>query len=154
MLFPNEHGQSSITVYLSPGKFKNVFRYLNIFKLAYSSLAETRSRDIAVLENMASEFNLTYHAWGTRISKEYGPSSGSLNLSDAFKPGREPAPITPTGDSAYPYRLLAGTIKATYNSHRGLTGQDNIIVSPGMSPGNTGNSLAHVTMIGPKFFLC
>ncbi|KIK75343.1 hypothetical protein PAXRUDRAFT_91550, partial [Paxillus rubicundulus Ve08.2h10] len=31
----------------------------------------------------------------------------------------------------------SGTIKTAYNSHRGITGGDNIIVSPGIMSGNT-----------------
>jgi hypothetical protein len=33
---------------------------------------------------------------------------------------------------------LSGTIKATFNAHRGLDGADNIFVSPGILTGNTG----------------
>ena len=66
------------------------------------------------------------------------PSSGTLTLSDASGRALEPAPVTPTGPDAAPYRLLSGTIKATYNSHRSLEGKDNIIVTPSISSGNTG----------------
>lgn len=94
--------------------------------------------DTDVLKDVAHEFNLTYEAFGTRISSTDGPSKGTLVLSDAYGAALEPAPRTPTsGDGALPFKLLSGTIKATYSSHRGLEG-DNIPVAPWMPNGNTG----------------
>lgn len=82
---------------------------------------------------------MTYNAFGSRISEDGAPASGSLTLSDAYNGGLEPAPITPTGKDAAPYQLLSGTIKATYNAHRSLSDKDeSIIVAPGMMSGNTG----------------
>lgn len=63
---------------------------------------------------------------------------GSLVLSDAFNSSLAPAPMTPTsGLRAAPYELLSGTIQTTYNAHRGLEGNNNIVVAPGMPAGNT-----------------
>lgn len=90
------------------------------------------------MKPLADKFNLTYNAFGSRISEEGASASGSLTLSDAFAGGLEPAPVTPTGKDAAPYRLLSGTIKAAYNSHRSLTGSDTITVVPSMMSGNTG----------------
>ena len=82
---------------------------------------------------------MTYNAFGSRISEEGAPASGSLTLSDAYDAGLDPAPVTPTGKDAAPYQLLSGTIKATYNAHRSLSDEDeSIIVAPGMMSGNTG----------------
>ncbi|TFK31147.1 hypothetical protein BDQ12DRAFT_694504 [Crucibulum laeve] len=102
-----------------------------------SSVGEVRAHDTKLLKSLASKFNLTYNAFGSRISEEGASSSGSLTLSDAFHLGLEPAPVTPTGKDAAPYQLLSGTIKATYNSHRSLVGRDTINVAPGMMSGNT-----------------
>ncbi|KAH7890769.1 hypothetical protein F5I97DRAFT_1974939 [Phlebopus sp. FC_14] len=104
-----------------------------------SSVDTTRARDIELLKSLANEFNLSYTAFGASVNDVTTPAYGSLTLSPAFgKDGLEPAPITPTqGGDAAPYQLLSGTIKATYNSHRGITGDDNIIVSPGIMSGNT-----------------
>lgn len=94
--------------------------------------------DTDVLEDVAHEFNLTYEAFGAKVSTANGPSKGSLVLSDAFGTALEPAPITPvSGEGAGPFKLLSGTIKAAYNAHRGLEG-DNIPVAPWMPNGNTG----------------
>ncbi|KAG2121218.1 hypothetical protein BD769DRAFT_1671694 [Suillus cothurnatus] len=90
-----------------------------------SSTAATKARDI--------EF---------RISNEDAPSYGTLILSTAFGDGLEPAPVTPSGEDAAPFQLLSGTIKATYNSHRNISGSDAIIVSPGIMSGNTGGVLS------------
>ncbi|KAF9218981.1 carboxypeptidase S [Gyrodon lividus] len=103
-----------------------------------SSVAATQARDTGLLATLAREFNLSYTAFGADISDVSAPAYGTLTLSTAFgKGGLEPAPITPTEGDAAPYQLLSGSIKAAYNSHRGITGDDNIIVSPGIMSGNT-----------------
>ncbi|THH17842.1 hypothetical protein EW146_g3057 [Bondarzewia mesenterica] len=99
---------------------------------AYSSVAEIMRRDMELLKPLAERFNLTYTAFGTAISPEDAPAYGSLTLRDPWVSALEPAPVTPTGPDAIPYRILSGTIKATYNGHRGLEG-DNIVVTPGHS---------------------
>ncbi|KAF9240733.1 hypothetical protein BU15DRAFT_73956 [Melanogaster broomeanus] len=103
-----------------------------------SSVAATQAHDTALLKSLAREFNLSYTAFGADINDASAPAYGTLTLSTAFdKGGLEPAPITPTDGDAVPYQLLSGSIKAAYNSHRGITGDDNIIVSPGIMSGNT-----------------
>lgn len=104
---------------------------------SYSSVAATVEHDTQLLKSLANKFNLTYTSFGAQISGKDAPSSGTLTLSDAWGTALEPAPITPTGRDAAPYALLAGTIKATFNSHRSLQG-DNIAMSPGIMTGNTG----------------
>ena len=105
-----------------------------------SSVAAVQHRDTDVLKHLAKEFNLTYTAFGLAISPEDGPTAGTLTLTDAFGTALEPAPVTPVSEDSAPWQLLSGTIKATFNAHRGLDGADNIIVSPGITSGNTGGS--------------
>jgi hypothetical protein len=105
--------------------------------LTSSSVAAVQQRDTDVLRQLAKEFNLTYTAFGSEISTEDDPA-GTLTLTDAFGTALEPAPVTPVGEDSAPWQLLSGTIKATYNVHRGLNGEDNIFVSPGIMTGNTG----------------
>lgn len=102
-----------------------------------SSIAATKVRDIELLESIANDFNLSYMAFGNHISNGNAPSYGTLTLSTAFGDGLEPAPVTPSGEDAVPFRLLSGTIKAAYNSHRNISGSSAIIVSPGIMSGNT-----------------
>ncbi|EGO03557.1 hypothetical protein SERLA73DRAFT_46705 [Serpula lacrymans var. lacrymans S7.3] len=102
-----------------------------------SSLNETTSRQTDLLRPLASGFNLSYTAFGASLSEPDVPAYGSLNLSDAWGTGTEPAPVSPTDENAAPYDLLSGTIKAAYNSHRGIKGDNNVVVSPGIMPGNT-----------------
>jgi hypothetical protein len=106
--------------------------------LTSSTVAAVQERDTHVLKHLAKEFNLTYTAFGSEISIEGGPAAGTLTLTDAYGATLEPAPVTPTDEDSAPWQLLSGTIKATYNSHRGLDGAGNIIVSPGIMSGNTG----------------
>jgi hypothetical protein len=106
--------------------------------LVSSSVAAVKRRDTHVLEHLAEEFNLTYTAFGIAISPQDGPSAGTLTLSDPWVTALEPAPVTPTGEDSAPWQLLSGTIKATFNAHRGLDGADNIFVSPGIMSGNSG----------------
>ncbi|PBK76079.1 carboxypeptidase S [Armillaria solidipes] len=100
-----------------------------------SSASETFEHDTHLLISLAERFNLTYTAFGKDISQSGVPTKGSLALSS---PGYlDIAPLTPTtGNEAAPYKLLSGTIKATYNAYRSLEG-DNIVVGPGMPTGNT-----------------
>ncbi|KAG2066244.1 carboxypeptidase S [Suillus decipiens] len=102
-----------------------------------SSIAATKARDIELLGSLANNFNLSYTAFGNRISNEDAPAYGTLTLSTAFGDGLEPAPVTPSGEDAAPFQLLSGSIKAAYNSHRNISGSDAIIVSPGIMSGNT-----------------
>jgi Gly-Xaa carboxypeptidase len=113
-----------------------------------SSLREVMEHDGKLLMPLAKDFNLSVVAFGTRMTDADATSWGSLELSDAWGTGLEPAPVTPT--DAKPYKLLAGTIKAVYAAHRAdklmvaedgnpsLEGQSqDIIVAPGIMPGNT-----------------
>ncbi len=97
-----------------------------------------QQRDADVLKHLAKEFNLTYTAFGSAISTNDGPTAGTLTLTEAWGTPLEPAPVTPTDEDSAPWRLLSGTIKATFNAHRGLDGESNIFVSPGIMSGNTG----------------
>jgi len=98
-----------------------------------SSVDEVKKHDTALLKSLAKGFNLSVTAFGDDLSQG-APAYGTLTLSDAWGTALEPAPNTPT--DAAPYALLSGTIKAAYNSHRSLQG-DNIVVSPGIMSGNT-----------------
>ncbi|KAH9975656.1 hypothetical protein BJV74DRAFT_178104 [Russula compacta] len=102
-----------------------------------SSVAEVQRRDTQVLKHLTEEFNLTYIAFGTEVSTENSTAAGTLTLTDAWSTALEPAPVTPTGGDSAPWQLLSGTIKATYNAHRGLEGANNIFVIPGIMSGNT-----------------
>jgi Gly-Xaa carboxypeptidase len=104
-----------------------------------SSVGAVKEHDTALLKKLAHEFNLTYSAFGSAISPQAGelaPSKGTLTLSDAWGTGLEPAPVTPTGKSPA-FVLLSGTIKATYNAHRGLEGDKTIGIAPSIMSGNT-----------------
>ena len=99
-----------------------------------------KAHDTALLQSLAKEFNLTYTAFGSHITEEGAPAYGTLTLSDAWGAALEPAPVSPI--DAPEYALLSGTIKATYNAHRGLSAQsDKVIVAPGIMTGNTGTCL-------------
>jgi hypothetical protein len=100
-----------------------------------SSLGALKSRDTELLQSLATKFNLSYTAFGVSQSDANAPAYGTLSLSEPFHPGLEPAPLTPIDEA--PYHLLSGTIKATYNAHRSLDG-DNINVAPSIMSANTG----------------
>jgi len=105
-----------------------------------SSVAAVQQRDTDVLKHLAKESNLSYTAFGSVIFPEDGTSAGTLTLSDAWDDALEPAPVTPTGGDSAPWQLFSGTIKATYNAHRGLDGPNNIFVAPGIMTGNSGGN--------------
>lgn len=141
MLFPSGHGQLSTIVLLSSGMCYQFPPLKNIEtnRDDRSSVGAVKEHDTRLLKKLGEKFNLTYTAFGSRISQEGAPASGSLTLSDAYNGSLEPAPVTPTGADAAPYQLLSGTIKATYNAHRSIqTPESEIIVAPSMMSGNTG----------------
>ncbi|KAI0629289.1 carboxypeptidase S [Trametes polyzona] len=100
-----------------------------------SSVDAVKEHDTALLKGLAHAFNLSYTAFGSQITGKDAPAYGTLTISDAWGASLEPAPISPI--DAPEYALLSGTIKATYNAHRGLEGDDNIVVAPGIMSGNT-----------------
>lgn len=112
--------------------------------LPSSSVAAVKERNTQVLERLAEEFNLTYTAFGSLISPEGGSSSGNLTLAVSWTDPLEPAPESPTDEDSAPWQLFSGTVKATYNAQRGLQGDDNIFVTPGVLTGNTGRLLSLV----------
>ena len=69
-----------------------------------------------------------YTTFGSAIStaSEDSPTAGTLMLTEAWGAPLEPAPIAPFGEDSAPWQLSSGTIKATFNAHRGLDGADNI----------------------------
>lgn len=93
-------------------------------------------RDTKLLVPLAKTFNLSFTAYGQKISTVDGPTHGSLELTDAWGTALEPAPVTPTDPDSEPYRLLSGTIIGTYEaSSEYMTNKEAIIVAPGMSTG-------------------
>lgn len=90
------------------------------------------------MAKLASQYNLSYNAFGKDVTSGAGAKYGSLALTDAWGTALEPAPITPTGLDAAPYKLLSGTIRATYNSHRNFNNTEEVFVAPGIMTGNTG----------------
>jgi hypothetical protein len=145
MRCPRKLGVSSIIELQHKGLFLRYIQGIHILihanlrgGLAISSVAAVQERDTNLLKHLAKEFNLTYTAFGSSISTGDGPTAGTLTLTDEWDTALEPAPITPTGEGSAPWQLLSGTIKAAFNAHRGLDGDDNIFVSPGIMTGNTG----------------
>ncbi|KAI0793902.1 carboxypeptidase S [Fomes fomentarius] len=100
-----------------------------------SSVDAAKEHDTELLKSLAHKFNLSYTAFDTQVTAHDAPAYGTLTISDAWGAALEPAPISPI--DAPEYALLSGTIKATYNAHRSLKGDDTIIVSPGIMSGNT-----------------
>jgi len=115
-----------------------------ILGLASSSVAAVKQRNTQALKHLAAEFNLTYTAFGLLITPESASSSGALTLTEAWSAPLEPAPETPTDEDSAPWQLFGGTVKATYNAQRGLQGDDNIFVSPGVLSANFGGPLSLV----------
>ena len=81
------------------------------------------------------DFNLTYNAFGNLL---HSGSGGSLTLTDAWGTALEPAPVSPT--DAAPFKLLSGTIRASYDTRPGLKDGKEIKIAPGIMTGNTGLS--------------
>ncbi|KAI0034441.1 hypothetical protein K488DRAFT_77198 [Vararia minispora EC-137] len=106
-----------------------------------SSVEHVQDFDTKRLAKLAHKFNLTISAFGKDVTPVGAPSFGKLTLEDAWGTSLEPAPITPTDADAVPFRVLSGTIRATYDSHYNTHAdgafKKEIIVSPGIMSGNT-----------------
>ncbi|KAJ7484247.1 hypothetical protein FB451DRAFT_1231879 [Mycena latifolia] len=96
-----------------------------------SSVNATIMRDAELLMGLAREFNLSVTAYGEQLTPAAADAFGSLTLSAPQT--LEPAPVTPS--DAPPFRLLAGTIRAAFQTARG--GKADVVVMPGMMTGNT-----------------
>ncbi|KAJ8472610.1 hypothetical protein ONZ45_g16592 [Pleurotus djamor] len=97
-----------------------------------SSVSETIDRIAGMLRPLATNFNLSFHAFDAEDSVfEDRTTLSNLILSDAWGTALEPAPTTPIEIDAAPYSLLASSIKATYNVCRNLTGDNIIVYAPG-----------------------
>ncbi|KAH0836669.1 hypothetical protein J3R83DRAFT_8389 [Lanmaoa asiatica] len=120
---------------------------------ALRSVAATQDHDAQLLKSLARAYNLSYTAFGVDMDGDMNTTArGTVTLSTAFGSGLEPAPITPTEGEAVPYRLLTGSIKAAYNSHRAISGDDHIIVSPAMMSGNTDADTKFYWKLTPHIF--
>ena len=111
-------------------------------RFLHSSVADVQGHHTDLLTDLARRFNLSFSAFGKDVEVGSGPKYGGLELSNAWGSGLEPAPVSPFGEHAEPYQLLAGTIRATYQSRLGVENatesKDEIIVAPGVLAGNTG----------------
>ncbi|KAJ7034590.1 carboxypeptidase S [Mycena alexandri] len=103
-----------------------------------SSVNETLQRDVELLEGLAARFNLSVTANGKLITPAADATYGSLALTTRQE--LEPAPVTPS--NAAPFRLLAGTIRATFHAARKdvREGKTDIVIAPAIGPGNSGAS--------------
>ena len=72
-----------------------------------------KERVANLLTPLASEFNLSLTAFGTKLFSEQEAGYGTLTLTDAWGTALEPAPITPTDPDDAPYKLLSGSIKSS-----------------------------------------
>ena len=97
-----------------------------------SSVNAVKERDSKVLTKLAKDFDLSYNAFGQNL---VSGSSGSLVLTDAWGTALEPAPVSPTDEA--PYKLLSGTIRATYETRPGVEQEREIKIAPGIMTGNT-----------------
>lgn len=101
-----------------------------------SSVSEVINLDAKLLKPVAEKFNLSLTSFGEVITDPSVPRHGSVVLSDPWNNQLEPAPVSPYKGSIA-FDVFSGTIKSTYNTHRGLEGDDNIKVYPAYITGNT-----------------
>ncbi|SRR5258708_5595027 len=95
---------------------------------------------------LAQQHNLSLNAFGSQLTSDSNRTSGAIVISDAYDSAVEPSPISPIDSE--PYKLLSGTIKATYearcNDTAGATNKPlKMIVAPGLAAGNTGRFPHH-----------
>ncbi|KAJ7650979.1 hypothetical protein FB45DRAFT_889258 [Roridomyces roridus] len=105
--------------------------------LSESSVAAVHAYDAALLQPLAERFNLTFKAFGSEMSEPLLSASGALTMEGLYP--LEPAPVSPThGAEAEAFRLLSGSIRATFDSRRGAAaGGESVVVVPASGTGNT-----------------
>lgn len=81
---------------------------------------------MGILKPVAIKYNLTLYAFGNEVTPG-SDAGGQFVLKDAFDTALEPAPTTPTIDSAQ-YGLLAGTINAALLDSPSYDGSQIIVV--------------------------
>jgi len=101
-----------------------------------SSVSEVVNINTEFLKPIAAKLNLSLSSFGEVISDPSAPYYGSVAISDPWGSKLEPAPTSPYKGSVA-FDILSGTIKSVYNTHRGLSGDDNIKVYPAYITGNT-----------------
>ncbi|KAJ7512330.1 hypothetical protein B0H11DRAFT_1698767 [Mycena galericulata] len=125
-----------------------------------SSVNATLARDAQLVLGLAARFNLSVTAFGEPLTAATAEKAGK-GENAAAENGKaekenawgtltlsaprtlEPAPVTPSGEEAGPYRVLAGTIRAawreTYVKSKGgeKEKEKDVIVAPGIMTGNT-----------------
>jgi Gly-Xaa carboxypeptidase len=117
---------------------------ISIAKLVSSSLQAIEKRYVELLQGPAKRYNLSYMPFDKTIKSESDdPFYGTLTVNHAFPGGGlAPSRVTPIQE-ARPFQLLSGTIKATFNTYRGLSTvegetEKGIKVAPSALTGNTG----------------
>lgn len=100
-----------------------------------SSVKELEDHVTSVVLPVAEVFNITLNAFGV-IAFRGDEGAGEIVLTQAWDRPREPAPMTPTGDSE-PFAILSGTIKAALASSPQY-GNRELIVTPILALGGTG----------------
>lgn len=115
-----------------------------------SSVKELQDHITSVLAPVVASFNLSLTAFDDSVGIPESESAGEVILSDAWGNKLEPSPITPMGESG-PWKLLAGTIKATVESTEG----GKAVVIPGLTNGNTGEwPLANLLLWVKERMMC
>ncbi|CAK5268849.1 unnamed protein product [Mycena citricolor] len=104
-----------------------------------SSIAQLREHNTALMQPLATRFNLSFRAFGEQISDPRVPTAGLLSVGDDSYPPLEPSPVTPTIDSVA-YEVLSASIKATYARRRVKQNGDSLVVAPSLMVGNTDTS--------------
>lgn len=130
-------------------QFQRILTVLRYFVLVCSdsSVKELQDHITSVLAPVVASFNLSLTAFDDSVGIPKSESAGEVILSDAWGNQLEPSPITPTGESG-PWKLLAGTIKATVEATGGGDGKKGgkAVVIPGLTIGNTG-ALLYCTIL-------
>jgi Gly-Xaa carboxypeptidase len=105
-----------------------------------STVSQIQDRMTRTLAPIAKAHNLEFEAWGKKIHLDQTSSkAGKLILDVAWNATIETAPVSPFTTDSAAWRLLAGTIKATWATRPNSKGgkYDEIFMAPLMSTGNT-----------------
>jgi Gly-Xaa carboxypeptidase len=119
----------------------NLKEYGHILTVHFSSIVDVQKHIENKLAHWGKTYNLSVEAFGKDVSKGNAPFYGTITASTTDTTAIDVAPVSPTDSDAKPWSVLSSSIRGAYRDSKNPKVADgDIIVSPALMSGNTGQS--------------